>query len=56
MAAWTSVVTAKSLHFRDEGFCALARRERGAYPSRQVGRTTEQRRERAKEPPPKGLR
>ncbi len=49
-----SGVTAKSLHFRGEGFCAPARRERGADPLRAV--TSEERGGCAKEPPPKGLR
>ncbi len=55
-AMWRSVVTAKFLHFRGEGFCAPVRRERGADPFRQVGISSEERGGRAKEPPPKGLR
>ncbi len=50
------MVAAESMHFRSGGYCAPARCERGPYPSRQVGITSEQRRGRAKEPPSKGLR
>ena len=48
----SSVPTAKSRYSRGEGFCAPARRERGAYPQRSV--TSEQNRGHAKELPPRG--